>query len=204
MQRLVAALGSPDAHLPPGPAASPTIVAGTRQGVVACTAAAQPPTDVVASAAKRLTEQAAMIRKQRETINHTAGFHREPVNDDMAMEGLCNASALKRAPGESPPITFGECYQAKRAAGEFVSSRDLSHLYETYQQDEVSGKCEASSKRRCLGLLRPESSKVDDGTDDVSTASLYPDVMELIMGMTTGKFPGPAEVSRLVDSTPIC
>jgi hypothetical protein len=29
-------------------------------------------------------------------------------------------------------------------------------------------------------------------------------VMELIMGMTTGKFPGPAEVSRLVESTPMC
>ena len=204
MQRLVAALNIPDAQSCPGPTASPAVVADPMQGVVACSAIAPPSTDVVVSAAKRLQEQSAVIRRQRETINHTSGFHREPVNDVMSMEGMCNASARKRAPDDSPPKTFGDCYQAKREAGEFVSNRELARMYETYQQTEVCGKFEASSKKRCLGLLRPETDKIDDGRDDVSTANLYPDVMELIMGMTTGKFPGPAEVSRLVESTPMC
>ena len=204
MQRLVAALNIPDAQSCPGPTASPAVVADPMQGVVACSAIAPPSTDVVVSAAKRLQEQSAVIRRQRETINHTSGFHREPVNDVMSMEGMCNASARKRAPDDSPPKTFGDCYQAKREAGEFVSNRELARMYETYQQTEVCGKFEASSKKRCLGLLRPETDKIDDGRDDVSTADLYPDVMELIMGMTTGKFPGPAEVSRLVESTPMC
>jgi hypothetical protein len=204
MQRLVAALNIPDAQSCPGPTASPAVVADPVQGVVACSAIAPPSTDVVVSAAKRLQEQSAVIRRQRETINHTSGFHREPVNDVMSMEGMCNASARKRAPDDSPPKTFGDCYQAKREAGEFVSNRELARMYETYQQTEVCGKFEASSKKRCLGLLRPETDKIDDGRDDVSTADLYPDVMELIMGMTTGKFPGPAEVSRLVESTPMC
>jgi hypothetical protein len=204
MQRLVAALNIPDAQSCPGPTASPAVVADPMQGVVACSAVDQPPTEVVVTAAKRLQEQSAVIRRQRETINHTSGFHGEPVRDVMSMEGMCNASALKRAPDDSPQKTFGEYYQAKRAAGEFVSNRELSRMYETYQQNEVCGKFEAPSKKRCLGLLRPETSKIDDGMDDVSTANLYPDVMELIMGMTTGKFPGPAEVSRLVESTPMC
>ena len=204
MQRLVDALSIPGTQLPAGPTASPAVMAEPVQGIVACSAVDQAPTEVVVTAAKRLQEQSAVIRRQRETINHTSGFHGEPVRDVMSMEGMCNASAIKRTRDDSPQKTFGEFYQAKREAGEFVSNRELSRMYETYHQNEVCGTFEASSKKRRLGLLRPDTSKIDDGMDSVSTATLYPDVMELIMGMTTGKFPGPAEVNRLVESTPMC
>ena len=196
MHRLMAALQSPTVTNAP-------IV--TQKGVVACSDIAPQTSDIVLCAAARLGEQAAVIRQQRETINHTSGFHGgEILQTDMPVEGLCNASGLKRAKEENVVGTFGEYYQARRDSSGFCSSRDLSKLYVAYNNETVEGKCEASAKRQCIGLLRPEVERVDDGTDDVSTASLYPDVMELIMSMTTGKYPGPAEVTKLVESTPMC
>ena len=204
LQRLVAALGPPQAA---APAVEDRVTAqpprSNQQGVVACSAT-PPDAEVVLSAAARLTEQAATIKQQRETINHTSGFHVEPTHSDMAMEGLHNASALKRGHEEDEINNFGSYYQAKKSNDGFISSRQLSRMYASYQTDAITGKCEASAKRRCVGLMKTDAQERDDGHDDVSAASLYPDVMELIMEMTTGKFPGPAEVSRLVDSTPMC
>ena len=148
--------------------------------------------------ADKLRQQESTIKQQRATINYTAGFG-EREAPDTHMQGECAASA-KRSFG---PSDFAGTYRNEVECKGFVSRRRLKQMYEEYSADACSGVVQASNKRAktANGLLASRVDDHDEGTEEVSTAQVCPELMDKIMSYVTGATPTGDTLDRIIKSS---